>query len=102
MNDETKAIQLHILGKDYLVGCTGEEKEALFTAAKYLDDKMREVRDSGRVIGTERIAVITALNITHDYLINKSTLDNHSHSSSKNITRMLEKIDLAIQDDKEG
>ena len=66
-------ISISILDKDYKVACPSGEQPALLASAKYLDSKMREVRDSGNIIGSERVAVITALNITAD-LLNTSQL----------------------------
>ena len=61
-------ISVSILDKDYKVACPSGEQPALLASAKYLDSKMREVRDSGNLMGAERVAVITALNITNDLL----------------------------------
>ncbi|MCZ6486939.1 MAG: cell division protein ZapA [Gammaproteobacteria bacterium] len=67
MNDAL-AISVSILDKDYKVACPSGEQPALLASAEYLDGKMREVRDGGNIIGSERVAVITALNITNDFL----------------------------------
>ncbi len=67
MNDAL-AISVSILDKDYKVACPSGEQPALLASAEYLDSKMREVRDSGNIIGSEKVAVITALNITNDFL----------------------------------
>jgi len=61
-------ISVSILDKDYKVTCPSGEQPALLASAKYLDGKMREVRDNGNIMGSERVAVITALNITNDLL----------------------------------
>ena len=66
--NEASPISVSILDKDYKVACPSGEQSALLASAKYLDGKMREVRDSGNIIGSERLAVITALNITADLL----------------------------------
>ncbi len=65
---DTQPINISILDKDYKVACPPGEQSALLESAKYLDSKMREVRDSGNIIGSERIAVITALNMANDLL----------------------------------
>lgn len=70
--NEASPISVSILDKDYKVACPSGEQPALLASAEYLDSKMREVRDSGNVMGSERVAVITALNITNDLL--KSSL----------------------------
>jgi len=61
-------ISVSILDKDYKISCPTGEQPALLASAKYLDGKMREVRDNGNMMGVERVAVITALNITNDFL----------------------------------
>jgi cell division protein ZapA len=63
-----RSIEIHILGRAYKVACTREEESALISAADYLDDKMREIRDQGKVIGAERIAIMAGLNMAHDLL----------------------------------
>ncbi len=65
---ETQPINISILDKDYKVSCPPGEQSALLESAKFLDGKMREVRDSGNIMGSERIAVITALNIANELL----------------------------------
>lgn len=56
------------MGREFRVSCPEEEREGLLAAVSYLDRKMREIRDTGKVIGLERIAIMAALNITYDYL----------------------------------
>ncbi len=65
---DAQPINISILDKDYKVACPPGEQSALLESAKFLDNKMREVRDSGNIIGSERIAVITALNMANDLL----------------------------------
>ena len=68
MSESNPPIKVQILGKEYPVACSPEEQHELLIAARYLDEKMRMIRDTGRVIGTERIAVMAALNIAHEFL----------------------------------
>ena len=68
MSQTPTTVEVRILDKEYLVACPQEEQEALLRAARHLDTKMREIRSSGKVFGTERIAVMAALNITHEAL----------------------------------
>jgi cell division protein ZapA len=56
------------MGREFRVSCTEEERRDLLKAVDYLNAKMREIRDTGKVIGVERIAIMAALNITHEYL----------------------------------
>ncbi|MFO7542212.1 MAG: cell division protein ZapA [Thiobacillus sp.] len=64
-----RSIEIHILGRAFKVACPREEESALIEAADYLDDKMREIRDKNKVIGTERIAIMAGLNLAHDLLV---------------------------------
>jgi len=71
---DAQPINISILDKDYKVACPPGEQSALLESAKFLDNKMREVRDIGNIMGSERIAVITALNMAND-LLRSSNVD---------------------------
>ncbi len=71
---DAQPINISILDKDYKIACPPGEQSALLESARFLDSKMRELRDSGKIMGSERIAVITALNIAND-LLRASNLD---------------------------
>ncbi len=79
-----------------MVACSDEERPGLIAAAKYLDGKMKEIHDSGRVLGTERCAVMAALNIAHELLQyeNKGV----PKEMSKQIRALRTKIDAALLD----
>lgn len=68
MSETYPPIKVQILGKEYPIACPQEEQHDLLLAARYLDEKMRLIRDTGRVIGTERIAVMASLNLAHELL----------------------------------
>ncbi|MGK0674374.1 MAG: cell division protein ZapA [Halothiobacillaceae bacterium] len=61
-------VDITILDKEYRVACPESEREALERSARFLDAKMREIRHTGKVIGNDRVAVMAALNITHELL----------------------------------
>jgi len=63
-----RSIEIHILGRAYKVTCAREEESALIAAADFLDEKMREIRESSKVIGAERIAIMAGLNLAHELL----------------------------------
>lgn len=73
MNDKTRALDITIMGRSYKVTCSEEEREPLLRAVAYLDQKMNEIKDSGRVGSVERIAVMAALNIAHELLSSKTS-----------------------------
>jgi len=68
MSREAPEIDVTILGRQFRFACTEDEKQDLQKAVGYLDAKMREIRDSGKVIGVERIAIMAALNMAHELL----------------------------------
>ncbi len=99
MGAVAKPISVEILDKEYVVACPEGERDALIEAARHLDQAMRGIRDSGKVIGSERIAVITALNITHEMLQSRSAKEELTRSVDDGVRRMLQRIELALQDD---
>lgn len=66
--DGAKTIEVTLLGRSYRVACSDQEREALLRAVAYLEGKMNEIKLAGKVAGTERIAVMAALNIAHELL----------------------------------
>jgi len=89
-------INLHILEKDYVIACPEEERETLIASAQYLNRKVQEVRDGGKVVSTERIVVVSALNIIHEYLQYKQQKENEIRTFDEESTRLQNKIELAL------
>jgi cell division protein ZapA len=92
-------LTVQILDKDYCVSCPTEERANLERAAHYLDNKMREIRRHGKVIGAERVAVMAALNITHDLLHTQQHTDQEAGSSREQLRSLLERVDQALATD---
>ena len=68
MSEKAKALDVSIMGRNYRVTCADEEREALLAAVAYVDRKMTEIKAASKVAGTERIAVMAALNIANELL----------------------------------
>jgi cell division protein ZapA len=68
MSKEPKGLDVNIMGREFRVACTDEQKPDLIKTVDYLNGKMRDIRDAGKVIGVERIAIMAALNIAHEFL----------------------------------
>lgn len=68
MSTGKKTVSVRILDKDYQVACSAEEEAMLTMSARHLDSTMRSIRSSGKVIGSDRIAVMAALNVTNELL----------------------------------
>lgn len=75
------AVNVKILDKEFPIGCPPSEKNALLASADYLNEKMKEVRDSG-VVGADRIAVLAALNITREHLASQNKAGDYEALSS--------------------
>jgi len=65
---DTKGLQITIMGRNFRVACKDEEQAGLLEAVEYLNHRMGEIRDQGKIVGLERIAIMAALNITHEFL----------------------------------
>ncbi len=66
---DAKGLQITIMGRNFRVACKEEEEQAsLLEAVDYLNRRMEDVRDQGKIVGLERIAIMAALNITHEFL----------------------------------
>ncbi len=68
MSADGKTIPVSIMGREFRVACTDEERPQLTAAVEYLNGKMEEIRDRSKVSGLDRIAIMAALNIAHEYL----------------------------------
>lgn len=90
-------INIHILDKEYKIACPAGEQSALLASAEYLDSKMREIRDSGSVIGSEKIAVITALNIAHELLNSNQQSDKLEKGLTPRLRNLESRISEALQ-----
>lgn len=72
MSAELARVTVRILDKEYQVACPDNEREALLESAELLNRKMREIRESGKVVGLDRVAVMAALNLSHEILQNQA------------------------------
>jgi cell division protein ZapA len=96
MSNEALPVKIRVLDKEYQVACPPEEKEALLNSARYLDEKMREIRDTRKMVGTDRVAVMAALNITHDLLKAQAGDGDNGAGFSNKIRSLQSKVEAAI------
>lgn len=89
-------VTIRILEKEYQVACPVEEKPALLAAAEMLNRRMREIRDSGKVVGLDRVAVMAALNLAHDLLRSQGDDKELEKLVSMRIRSMQERLDGAL------
>lgn len=97
MSNDVKPITVTILDKEYVVGATEGEREALFATVEFLNGKMEEQRDSGKVIGSERIAVMAALNVAHEYLEYRRHNESVTSDIGASVGRIQEKINSVLE-----
>ena len=106
---EKGAVTISLLGREFRVGCPEGEEKQLLASVDYLNRKMKEVRDTGKVVGNERIAIMAALNIAHEHLSNdgKASAANPAGSYDgaalrRRILAMQETLDSALTADQEN
>ena len=96
MSTKNNTVTVKILERDYQVACPEEQEAQLIMSAKYLDKQMRGIRDSGKVIGLERIAVMAALNTGYELL--SATDGNSAQPGNESVKRINHKLDEALHD----
>ncbi len=94
----TETVFVKILDKDYQVACPREERAALQESAELLDERMRAIKRSGSIIGLERIAVMAALNLSHELLQAKRQPKQSQLDLDQNeLQRLNNKIDRSLE-----
>ena len=102
---EKGALTVSLLGREFRVACPEGEDKQLLASADYLNRKLKEVRDIGKVVGNERIAIMAALNIAHEMMSNQSSAGSSSSVDGAAIRRrivaMQETVESALAADQE-
>jgi len=93
---EVVPVTIRILDKEYQIACSEEERHSLLDSARYLDERMKEIRSTGKVIGSERVAVMAALNITHELLEIRLQAHNSVAIDGAKIKSLQEKVETAL------
>lgn len=96
MNNKETYTHIDILGKSYPIKCSVNEVESLKESARYLEDKMKKLRDGSKGFGIEKIAIITALNVVHEFLNIEETLSAKSKHVQDKIRELHNKIEIAL------
>lgn len=90
---EREPTAVHILDREYLVACAPEERDGLLAAARYLDGKMREMRNAARGAGLDRVAVLAALTVSHELL----ALRERESVESRQLTERLQALNAKLE-----
>lgn len=96
MTDKIVSTTIEILGKTYPVRCSESELKSLQQAAVFLNQKMLEVKESGKAINLERIAIITALNMSYQFLQLDQQKNGIMNKINQRISQLQDKLDTAI------
>ena len=96
MNEMYAHVSVRILEKEYQVSCPANERTDLLDAAELLNAKMREIRDSGKVVGLDRIAVMAALNMSNELLQTKAKDDAIESSLRPRLKVLNERVDSVL------
>ena len=96
-SDNTARVSVRILEKDYHIACPMEERSDLLDSAEYLNAKMREIRESGKVVGLDRIAVIAALNMANELIRIRNRDTNLETEVGGRLRILRERVESALE-----
>ena len=102
---DRNAVTISLLGREFRVSCPEDEQKTLMASVDYLNRRMKEVRDTGKVVGNERIAIMAALNIAHELMSNPGKGSSQSVDNTaikRRIVAMQESLDAALAADQEN
>ncbi|MBV8405317.1 MAG: cell division protein ZapA [Gammaproteobacteria bacterium] len=89
-------VSVRIMEKEYVIACPYDERSALLDAAEFLNARMRDIKDSGRVVGIDRIAVMAALNLAHEYLKGKDRESRLDNGTGQRVRALRERVEGAL------
>jgi len=96
MSNDSNAVKIMILDKEYLVSCPDDEKEALDASVRHLTEKMSEIRSSGKVVGIDRIAVMAGLNLANEAIQSGSAISSGENSTGVRLRELNTRIEDAL------
>ena len=97
MTQPNTHVNIKILEKEYQISCPANERGALLDSAEILNTKMREIRDTGKVIGLDRIAVMAALNMANELLASRGRGEVLEGDAKLRLQAMRERVESALQ-----
>ncbi len=92
----SEPVSIHVLDREYLVACSAEEREGLLAAARHLDGKMRDIRANARTVPFDRIAVLAALNLSHELLATRKRESAESAHLTETLQALNAKLERAL------
>ncbi|HET9577286.1 MAG TPA: cell division protein ZapA [Usitatibacter sp.] len=103
--DAKGALTINLLGREFRVACPEGEERSLLASVEYVNRKMKEIRDTGKVVGNERVALLAALNIAHEFLSNPGKSSGAGVDAAairRRMEAMQETLDSALAADQEN
>lgn len=94
-------VHVTILGKEYQVACPEEQQDALISSARKVHENMEKIRNSGKVVGVDRIAVMAALNIAHELLSLQQDESQDIQKINEKLSLLKERVNAFINEDKQ-
>lgn len=94
---EKGALTISLLGREFRVACPEGQEREILAAAEYLNRKLKEVRDTGKVVGNERIAIMAALNIAHESMSKNPNAANGSSLDTTAIRRRIAALQQTVE-----
>jgi len=101
LSSETARVSVRILEKEYQFACPSEEQDDLVRSAEYLNAKMKQIREAGSVVGTDRIAVMAALNLANDLLKGRNRDESQDMRLEMRLKTLRERVESALEDGKQ-
>jgi len=89
----TEPVNIKILDREFTVGCEPDERDGLLAAANLLDARMREIRGSNRMAALDRVAVLAALNLAHEFMQLKAETQSREQTLNRTLVDMNRKLD---------
>ena len=94
---EVRPLSVRILEKEYFVACAPDERSELLDSAELLNGRMKEIRDSGKIVGLDRIAVMAALNLAHEVIKLRARENGTEQETGQRLKSMRERVETALE-----
>ena len=94
--EAARPLSVRILEKDYFVACAPNERSELLDSAEFLNNRMREIRDSGKIVGLDRIAVMAALNLAHEVIRLRANSTGNEQEFGHRLKTLRERVETSL------
>ena len=96
MSTSSEPVALRLIDREFLIACAPEEREGLLESAAYLDRKMRELRANAKTPGFDRLAVVAAISVTHEFLALRKQHSGQDQSVGDGLAAIRRKLEAAL------